>query len=266
MVCLTLSDRCFLESGLGLMVFSQGSLVLVRRPVAKAGMRPDGVVVTPCFDDDPSFSSGAKPFHRQAFIAQLAVEALFRAVLQGLARVNVRAIDSGIGDPLQDSVSHKFGAIVRANDVRGSVLADEPAQHLDDTRRPNGTGHIDGEAFPRVLVDYRQAFELLAVGAGIKGEAVGPDLISHGRRQRPRSACGDAFAWSFSRHLEPRFTPQPITTINAHGRPLTGQKDPDTPVAIARILCGQATHRSHYRRITFVQNRHVTEHRSRNTE
>ena len=108
-----------MESGLGLMVFSQGSLVLVRRPVAKAGMRPDGVVVTtPCFDDDPSFSSGAKPFHRQAFIAQLAVEALVRAVLPGLPRIDVRGVNPSVSDPLQDGAGNELrGIIIRANDL-----------------------------------------------------------------------------------------------------------------------------------------------------
>jgi hypothetical protein len=58
------------------------SAELDRGQVAKAHMRPHGVVVlAPSLDQDARLSAGAEPFHVQAFVAQPAVEALVRAVL-----------------------------------------------------------------------------------------------------------------------------------------------------------------------------------------
>lgn len=51
-------------------------------------MRPHVIVMAPPdFDEDTSFGAAAEPFHAQAFIAELAVEALVIAVLPRLAGI-----------------------------------------------------------------------------------------------------------------------------------------------------------------------------------
>ena len=44
------------------------------------------VVVTPVLDNDLGLKTIAKPFHRQTFVAKLAIKAFIDTVLPGLAR------------------------------------------------------------------------------------------------------------------------------------------------------------------------------------
>jgi len=54
-------------------------------------MRPHGVVVlTPTLDDNFCFGARAEPFEAEAFVAELAVEALGDAILPGLAGLDQR--------------------------------------------------------------------------------------------------------------------------------------------------------------------------------
>ena len=72
------------------------------------------------------------------------------------------------------------------------MKADELRQHLDDAPRPNPPGDVDRQAFPRELVDHRQALETPAVGTGIEHEIVRPDVIRLGGKRRATPAA----SWS----------------------------------------------------------------------
>jgi len=66
-------------------------------------MRSNGIVVqTPCFDDDLRFATTAEPFDAQAFVAELAVEALVGTVLPWLARVDQCGLDVLGVEPFED--------------------------------------------------------------------------------------------------------------------------------------------------------------------
>lgn len=58
-------------------------------------------------------------------------------------------------------------------------------EQLDDSRRTNAPGNIDRQTLAGVLVDDREALQLLAVGAGVVHEVIGPDVI----RALPFSRC-----------------------------------------------------------------------------
>lgn len=76
-------------------------------------MRPDLVVVlTPALDHDLRIDSIAKPLHRQALIAELAVEGLVRAVLPWLARIDERRFDVLAREPSQDRAGQELRAVV----------------------------------------------------------------------------------------------------------------------------------------------------------
>ena len=63
-------------------------------------MRPHGVVVlTPTLDDNFCFGARAKPFEAEAFVAELAVEALADAILPRLTGLDQRGADALRGDP-----------------------------------------------------------------------------------------------------------------------------------------------------------------------
>ncbi len=53
--------------------------------------------------------------------------------------------------------------------------ADQPAKHIDDLSGPDRASHINSQAFPGVLIDHRQAFQLLTIGARIEDKVITSD-------------------------------------------------------------------------------------------
>src|SRR6188472_2938075 len=86
-----------------------------RREIAQAGMRAHRVeVLAPRLDQDLCLASRTEPFEAQALVAKLAVEALRRAILPGLARIDQRGCDTLADDPRQQRARDEFRPIVRA--------------------------------------------------------------------------------------------------------------------------------------------------------
>jgi hypothetical protein len=178
---------------------------------------PHGVVVAARrFDDDASFRPSTKPLEAEAFIPELPVEALVRPILPGLPWCDVRGVDVGRSQPAMDSGREEFGPVVRTKVLRSSMMADETRQHIDDATRADAAGDVDGEAFPRPLVHDGEALQLLAIGACIEDEVVGPNMVSTTRRKRPRPTHRHSSPTSPSRDLKPGRAPQPVGAPGAH--------------------------------------------------
>lgn len=137
-------------------------------------MRPHLVVMLPpVFDDDLGFQTVPEPLHRQAFIPELPIEAFRRAVLPRLAGINQRAFYPSFRHPLQERSADKLRTIVATQVTRRTAHADEPGQYVDDPPGADRSCHVDGECFPRVLIHYSQALDLLSIGASIEDEVNG---------------------------------------------------------------------------------------------
>ena len=64
------------------------------------------------FDQDLRIDSILEPLHRQALIAELAVEAFMQSVLPGLARVDQRGLDVLAPEPAQDGArAHRLRSL-----------------------------------------------------------------------------------------------------------------------------------------------------------
>jgi hypothetical protein len=94
-----------------------------------------------------------------------------------------------------------------------------------------------------------RALELLAVGAMIEYEVVGPDLVRPGRGLRPRPRGRNPLPRPLARHLQPRRPPQPVRPARAHAVAVAAQEHLDAPVAIARILRRQVLHPREHGRV-----------------
>ena len=96
-------------------------------------MRPDGIVVTPpLLDHNLRFRARSKPFKAQAFISELAVEALVRAILPGLAGIAERYVHAVLCGPRQDGLRYELWAVVRTQVTRRTMKADQLGQDFDD--------------------------------------------------------------------------------------------------------------------------------------
>src|SRR5690606_19723468 len=106
---------------------------LHRGQVVQAAVRTHGVVVPPPgLDHDACLAPGTEPFDVQAFVAQPAVEALVRAVLPGLARIDMYGLDLVVGEPLQDRQTDELRPVVAADECWDAALAHQPGERLDD--------------------------------------------------------------------------------------------------------------------------------------
>ena len=71
-------------------------------------------------DDDLCLCTRPEPLDAQALVAQLAVEALVVAVLPGLAGIDQRRADAGMGEPLEDRQADELRSAVRAQEERSA--------------------------------------------------------------------------------------------------------------------------------------------------
>lgn len=94
----------------------------------------------------------------------------------------MRGPDGRVEDPFEDGARYELRAVDAAHMTRGAMQADELAQDFDDPTAANRSGYVDGQRFARVLVDDREALELLADCASVEDEVVSPDVIALERR------------------------------------------------------------------------------------
>jgi len=118
------------------------------------------------FDQDLRIDSVLKPLHAQALVPELAVERLVHSVQPGFSGIDIRSVDVGLRQPSQDRSRDELRPVVTAQISRCSVHAHELGEHFDDPAGADTSCHIDRQTLARVLIDDRQAFQLLAIGAG----------------------------------------------------------------------------------------------------
>lgn len=108
---------------------------------------------------------------------------------------------------------NELGSVVGAQEGRRSVQAYQAREHFDHTARSDAAGHVDREAFPGEFVDHCQALDLLAVGASIEDEVVGPDMVRRLRRQGTRTARGHATPRPAPRQLQSGGFPKAMSSL-----------------------------------------------------
>src|SRR5512135_2489301 len=162
-----ISDHLLLEDGplVGGIVmaaeFARGTVLQTRMGSHIIVMAP------PDFDEDACFGAATKPFHVQARVPELAIEALVGTVLPRLAGIDEGGIDFGLGKPLQDRLADELRAVIRAQKCRCTVRTDQAREHVDDAGGADTARYVDGEALTGELVDDAESLELLPTGAGI---------------------------------------------------------------------------------------------------
>jgi hypothetical protein len=135
------------------------------------------VVLPPGLDDGASLGAAAEPLHAEALVAELAVEALVGPVLPGLSGVDERRIDTLGRQPPQDGVRDELRSVVGTKVPWRAVHTHKARHYVDDAPGTDAPGDVNGQTFAGVLVHDGQALELLAVGAAVEDEVVGPHVV-----------------------------------------------------------------------------------------
>lgn len=116
-------------------------------------------VTSPLLADDACLRAIAKVFHGQAFVTELAFEALIGAVLPRLARLRKCRMNALIARTLEQPGRYELRSVIHVQGLGRAPFAGQPTQHFD----------------------HRQTLELLSVRAGIENEVVNPDAVDLGR-------------------------------------------------------------------------------------
>ena len=114
---------------------------------------------------------------------------------------------------------------------RGAPWVPMTGEHLDGPTRADRGDHADRRALAGVLVDDGQALDLLAIGAGVEHEVVGPHEVGAGGRQPTGPRGGEAPPWTPPRQLQSDLPPQPVRPVPAQAMALALQEDADASVA-----------------------------------
>ena len=93
-------------------------------------------------------SKGIEHFFIEAFVAELAIEALDEAVLLRLSRRDVVPGDAGFILPFEDGATGQFAAIVRDNGFGPAIEPDAPIEFPQDFA---GTPYADLPDHPEIV-------------------------------------------------------------------------------------------------------------------
>lgn len=145
------------------------------------------VVLTPDGDDLASLGQGFEPVLVEAFVPELAVEALDVGVLGGFARLNQDVLNASCLHPCHEGSACELRAVVRSD---GLWVAPEPCgliQDAGDVCARHGQVHRDVNAFMGEVVRDGQALDASAIGQRVTHKVQAPGLIDAGGRHQWRA-------------------------------------------------------------------------------
>src|SRR6185437_12765521 len=187
-------------------------------------------------DQDLRIYPVLEPLHVQTLVPEFAVEGLVHAIQPRLSWVDERRVDVQRGEPLQDCPGDEFGAVITPQVSGRSMHAHKLGQNLDDPRRADAAGDVDGQTLSRVLINHRQALQLLTVGTGVEHKIICPQVSRARCRQWARATGRSPSPRPPSWDLQTTLAPQPVSSIGAHPVSPTLQEDLDAAIPIPGIL------------------------------
>lgn len=198
-------------------------------------MRPDLVVVpSPRLDFAPGILQGQEPIYAQAFVPQLSMEGLGKGVVRGLSRPGeVQRHPVLVGPPIH-GLRVELGTIVTANPLRGAAPVLESFQKGDDLLPPEARRHLDPQALPAKIIDYRQDPEPPPVEELVRHEVHAPALVrSPGLGPLAPDLGAGAPPGAFGPQVQAFLAVEPPDPLVVHPPALPAEEDVDPLVAPA---------------------------------
>ena len=197
----------------------------------------DFVVVAPPFlDDGPGVRDAVEPVLVEAFVAQLAVEALHVAVLLRLARLDEGVLHAVHVAPAIQGQTRELGPVV-------GVDPPGPASEIDKVVEDPGyamAGYravdLDPKAFLGVVVHDREHPHSEALPCGVVHEVQAPSLIGGGRLEDLLDALEAMPLALAAANLESRVTVYPIHPLQVNLMAFAANQHMQSAVAPALAL------------------------------
>lgn len=125
------------------------------RQVAQRAVRATMIIeLAPRLDQGPSFTQIPEPLPVQALIAQLAVKALYEAVMPRLARWNEGRADIAIAQPFHHPCRRELGPLVGANMLRLAMQPHQARERQDDIAGGQRRGDLNRQTLPGMLIQH----------------------------------------------------------------------------------------------------------------
>lgn len=110
------------------------------------------VLLSPLFDHDARFVARRKPLPIQAVVAELAMKTFDEAILPGMAGRNEAGSDVLVAQPLLECRGRKLAAIIRAQELRLTVVLHGALQQREHVAGANRWYDMNRQTFPRELI------------------------------------------------------------------------------------------------------------------
>lgn len=132
-----------------------GGSKLVRGQLPERSVRSRAVVVkAPSFDNLPSFGECGEDVIVEAFVAKLAVKALYECILRRLAWRDVMQLYTSPRRPCKHRKTRQFRAIVHHQSLRiRPAFSRDAIENASYTRSAYRCVHLDCKRFPGEVVD-----------------------------------------------------------------------------------------------------------------
>lgn len=197
------------------------------------------VIASPSRDCRLHVLQRGEPVFVEAFVAELAVEALDAGVLGGLAWLDQQQLHA-VGDgPLVEGSSGELRPLIGPDHGR---IAAEAAHHFQDVGHAlpvDAAGDRDLHGLLGAVVDHSQALDRPAVGQGVEHEVHRPGVVRTGRDLQRAAFDRGALALSPFAHGQAGFAIQPMDPFVVDHEALALDQDVQSPVAEPPALAGQ---------------------------
>ena len=223
-------------------------------------MGPDLVVVLPPDRDGmPGLWQRLKPMLVQAFVPELAVEALDVAVLHRPARLYQDVANPMGLCPCHEGTAGEFRPIVSTHRIRIAAKQGRPIQQPGHILAANAVVGNDVHTLVAEIVRHGQALDAPAVGQAVAHEIHAPHLIDALRDLQRHALAYRPFGLLAFPHGQVSGAVQPIHALVIHPGKFRTQQVMDTPVAKASPGLGNIDDRGAQHLGPLVRHRRVTE-------
>src|SRR5215213_7035953 len=206
--------------------------------VLRGGADP-APVVGPSLNDAPGLSQAGEPARVEAFLAEAAVEALDRAVLHRLARVDEEQLHAVLVSPAIEVAAAKFRPVVDRQHVRVAAFGADLVEHANDPGARQRKVDQDRRALARAVVLQVGGAELAPAGEAILGEVERPALVGGDRAPMTRHRATPALPPATAADGQLLLAIQPLDELVGHPPALAAQQRVQPPIAEPPPLAGE---------------------------